>query len=101
MLSLVSRSYTGPGQFLYVSTATLIWFTDMLLTHPAYERMRNGDGLFFDPIFKGPSKQNLWSVGEGESGDGSWVDLSASEARRWWSEGVQSLVDLGVDGMWE
>jgi hypothetical protein len=44
---------------------------DMLLTYPAFERVRNGEGLFYDPISKGPSKQNLWSVGEGESGYGS------------------------------
>lgn len=73
----------------------------MLLTHPAYERVKKGDGLFYDPISKGPSKQNLWSTGEGESGDGAWVDLSSREARKWWSEGVQGLIDIGVDGMWE
>ncbi|RQM08085.1 hypothetical protein DH86_00001422 [Scytalidium sp. 3C] len=73
----------------------------MLLTHPAFERVKNGDGLYYDPISKGPSKQNLWSTGEGESGDGSWIDLSAQETRKWWSEGVQSLIDQGVDGMWD
>lgn len=73
----------------------------MLVNHPDYERLKKGDGLFYDPISKGPSKQNLWSSGEGESGDGSWVDLTASETRKWWSQGVQSLIDLGVDGMWE
>lgn len=76
-------------------------YVDMLLTHPAYDRVKQGDGLFYDPISKGPSKQNLWSIGEGESGDGSWVDLTAPETRKWWSEGVQSLIDMGVDGMWE
>jgi alpha-glucosidase (family GH31 glycosyl hydrolase) len=73
----------------------------MLLTHPAYERIKQGDGLFYDPRSKGPSKQNLWSTGEGESGDGAWVDLTAREARKWWSEGVQGLIDVGVDCMWE
>jgi alpha-glucosidase (family GH31 glycosyl hydrolase) len=87
--------------FFVASGATLTSPVDMLLTHPAYERVKKGDGLFYDPISKGPSKQNLWSVGEGESGDGSWVDLSAPEARKWWSHGVQGLIDLGVDGMWE
>ncbi|KUJ24623.1 putative glicosidase [Mollisia scopiformis] len=73
----------------------------MLLSHPAYKRLKESDGLFYDPIFKGPSQQNLWSSGEGVSGDGSWVDLTASAARKWWSQGVQSLIDLGVDGMWD
>lgn len=87
--------------FFCASGATLTSSIDMLLTHPAYERVKKGDGLFYDPISKGPSKQNLWSVGMGESGDGSWADLSAPEARKWWSQGVQSLTNLGVDGMWE
>jgi alpha-glucosidase (family GH31 glycosyl hydrolase) len=73
----------------------------MLHNHPDYEWLKKDDGLFYDPISKGPAKQNLWSSGEGESGDGSWVDLTSREARRWWSQGVQSLIDLGVDGMWE
>lgn len=87
--------------FFCASGVTLTSSIDMLVTHPAYARVKKGDGLFNDPISKGPSKQNLWSVGEGESGDGSWADLSAPEARKWWSQGVQSLIDLGVDGMWE
>ncbi|KAH8807103.1 putative glicosidase [Xylogone sp. PMI_703] len=73
----------------------------ILRTHPAYAKLEKGDGLFYDPISKGPSKQNLWSTGEGESGDGSWVDFSSAETRKWWSQGVQSLIDLGVDGMWD
>ena len=74
---------------------------DMLLSHPAYNRLQESDSLFYDPISKGPSQQNIWSASEGESADGSWVDLTAPEARKWWSEGVQSLVNMGVDGMWE
>ncbi len=73
----------------------------MLDTHPAYQRLKKGDGLFYDPFKKGPSTQNVWSAGIGKSGVGSWVDLSAPEARKWWSEGVQSVIDLGVDGIWE
>ena len=73
----------------------------MLLTHPSYERVKNGDGLYYDSISNGPSKQNLWSSGVGENGDGAWLDLSAPVSRDFWAEGVQSLVDLGVDGMWE
>lgn len=70
----------------------------ILRTHPANSRLLNGNGLYYDPITKGPSKQNLWASGEG---DGSWVDFSAPETRRWWAEGVKSLIDLGVDGMWD
>ncbi|CAK7230555.1 hypothetical protein SEUCBS140593_007628 [Sporothrix eucalyptigena] len=70
-------------------------------THPAYKRLDAANDLFYDPISKGSSKQNLWSAAEGESALGSWVDLSGVEAQRWWAEGVQGLIDLGVDGMWD
>jgi alpha-glucosidase (family GH31 glycosyl hydrolase) len=86
-----SFQWTYPKLF-FASGGMLTSSIDMLLTHPAFERVRNGGGLFYNPISKGPSKQNLWSVGEGESSDGSWVDLSAPEAREWWSQGVQSLI---------
>lgn len=68
---------TYPKLF-FASGGMLTSSIDMLLTYPAFERVRNGQGLFYDPISKGPSKQNLWSVDEGESGDGSWVDLVRS-----------------------
>jgi alpha-glucosidase (family GH31 glycosyl hydrolase) len=74
---------------------------DMLHTHPLYETLRAGDGFFYDPISKGPSKQNLWSSGMAESGDGSWIDFSSPEARRVWAEGIRGLVEYGVDGIWE
>ncbi|KAK0657961.1 glycosyl hydrolases family 31-domain-containing protein [Cercophora newfieldiana] len=73
----------------------------MLHTHPSYNLVKDGDGLFYDPITKGPSKQNLWSSGMAESGDGSWADFSAPATREWWARGVQGLIDLGVDGMWD
>ena len=53
----------------------------MLLTHPAYERVKKGDGLFYDPISKGPSQQNLWDLGESEAGaDRGAHDLLAAGA---------------------
>jgi len=73
----------------------------MLHTHPLYETLRAGDGFFYDPISKGPSKQNLWSSGMAESGDGSWIDFSSPKARSVWAEGIRGLVEYGVDGIWE
>ena len=73
----------------------------LLRSHPASDRLIKADGLYYDPISKGPSKQNLWSSGEGESGAGSWADFTEPETRKWWAEGVKKFIDLGVDGMWD
>ena len=84
---------------LHYPTLTLI--VDILQSHPAYEMLKEGGGLFFDPITGGPAVQNLWASKEGFSKDGSWVDMTAPSSRQWWAEGVKSLIKLGVDGMWE
>ncbi|KAK1752037.1 glycosyl hydrolases family 31-domain-containing protein [Echria macrotheca] len=73
----------------------------LLVAHPDYDRLRQGDGLFYDPISNGPSRQNMWTGGFGESGDGSWADFTAPETRRWWAEGVRGLLELGFDGIWD
>lgn len=73
----------------------------LLRTHPASDRLIKAEGLYYDLLTKGPSKQNLWSSGEAESGAGSWADFTSAETRKWWAEGVQKFVDLGVDGMWD
>ena len=73
----------------------------MLATHPDYERLRKGNGLFYDPFLQSHSRQNMWAGALGESGYGSWVDFSASETRAWWSEGIKNLIELGFDGIWD
>ena len=74
---------------------------DVLKTHPAYKRLLDADGLFHDPFTGGPANQNIWASGIEASADGSWVDLTAKGSREWWCEGVEGLVKLGCDGMWE
>jgi len=73
----------------------------MNITHPDYGVVKEADGFFFDPISKSHAKQNLGSDGRSENGDGSWIDFTAPGARKWWAKGVQGLIDLGVDGIWE
>ncbi|ORX38876.1 putative glicosidase [Kockovaella imperatae] len=73
----------------------------VLKTHPAYKRLLQADGLFHDPFTGGPATQNIWASGIQASADGSWVDLSAKGSREWWCEGVEGLVKLGCDGMWD
>ncbi|KAK3315835.1 putative glicosidase [Apodospora peruviana] len=73
----------------------------VLLTHPDYGRLEKGGGLFYDPLTKSAARQNLGPNAQSEGGDGSWVDFSAPETRKWWAQGVQGLIDLGVDGIWD
>jgi len=73
----------------------------MLDTHPHYKGLHEKDSLFYDPWAKRPVETRLWSSGVGENGKGGWVDMTSEEGRKWWAEGVQSLIELGVDGMWK
>jgi alpha-glucosidase (family GH31 glycosyl hydrolase) len=73
----------------------------MLDTHPDYKTLYENDAHFHDPWAKKPVKTRIWSSGVGDNGKGSWVDMTSEAGRKWWANGVQSLVDLGVDGMWK
>jgi alpha-glucosidase (family GH31 glycosyl hydrolase) len=73
----------------------------MLDTHPHYNDLYAKDGLFHDAMIDKPVVTRLWSSGVGENGRGSWVDMTSEAGRAWWAKGVQSLIDLGVDGMWK
>ncbi|KAK8861546.1 hypothetical protein IAR55_002368 [Kwoniella newhampshirensis] len=72
-----------------------------LQTHPHYKRLEKEDALFHDPIMKASVLTRIWSSGVGVSEKGSWVDMTSEGGRKWWAEGVQSLIDLGCDGMWD
>ncbi|WVQ79018.1 hypothetical protein IAT38_001110 [Cryptococcus sp. DSM 104549] len=72
-----------------------------LQTHPHYPHLHSQDALFRDPLIDKPVVTRIWSAGVGDNEKGSWVDMTSEEGRKWWAEGVQSLVDLGVDGMWD
>ncbi|KAK5656081.1 hypothetical protein OQA88_5220 [Cercophora sp. LCS_1] len=73
----------------------------ILVSHPHYDRLRAGDGLFHDPYTGTHAKQNMWSGAIGESGDGSWVDFSSPATRKWWAEGIDTLLEAGFDGIWD
>ncbi|WVF67168.1 hypothetical protein IAT40_001914 [Kwoniella sp. CBS 6097] len=72
-----------------------------LVTHPHYERLHSADALFHDPMLNKPVVTRIWSSGVGDNEKGSWVDMTSEEGRKWWAEGVRSLIELGCDGMWD
>lgn len=74
---------------------------DVLETHPSYKQLFQSNALFYDPHAKKPVVTRIWSSGVGVNGRGSWVDMTSREGRQWWADGVRSLLDLGVDGMWK
>lgn len=73
----------------------------VLQTHPHYKDLHSSNALFYDPYSKSPVVTRIWSSGVGDNEKGSWVDMTSEEGRQWWADGVKSLIDLGVDGMWE
>ncbi|KIR27982.1 glicosidase, partial [Cryptococcus deuterogattii LA55] len=73
----------------------------VLRTHPHYKDLHSSNALFYDPYSKAPVVTRIWSAGVGDNEKGSWVDMTSEEGRRWWADGVKSLIDLGVDGMWD
>lgn len=73
----------------------------MLTSHPSYDKVYEADGLFYAPLVKQPVVTRIWSSGVGVNGKGSWVDMTSKDGRQWWADGVKSLIELGVDGMWK
>ena len=76
---------------------------DLLSTHPDYKKLEAAGALFKDPYYDPPATvtTSIWSSGVGSSEKGSWSDMTAAATRKWWHEGVKSLVELGCDAMWK
>ena len=72
----------------------------VIASHPDYQKLIDGGGLFRLPGTKEPGVMRLWSAGGGESGDGGHIDFTSSFAFKWWYEGVQGLKRAGIDAMW-
>lgn len=73
----------------------------MLNIHPQYAKVHDNEGLFWDDHVKAPAQTRIWSSGIGCNGKGSWVDMTSATGRQWWADGVKSLIDAGMDGMWK
>ena len=42
----------------------------------------------------------LWAAGAGQSGQGSYIDFLGSNGRQFWKNGIKSLLECGIDGIW-
>ncbi|KAJ9092849.1 hypothetical protein QFC19_008573 [Naganishia cerealis] len=74
----------------------------LLSTHPDYKKLEEAGALFKDPFYDPPTTvtTSIWSSRVGSSEKGSWSDMTSAAARKWWHDGVKSLVELGCDAMW-
>lgn len=75
---------------------------DILESHPQYDRwLYDKDALHHDPLTDKPVVTRIWASGEGQSAKGGWADLTSKAGRQWWHQGIEGLVDMGVDGIWK
>ncbi len=72
----------------------------LLYNHPQFAEMDNAKGLLIDPVTKTSSLCRLWAAGAGESGQGSYIDMVGKSGRTFWKDGVNSLLNVGIDGIW-
>ena len=71
----------------------------VLDTHPAFQTLA-GQRAFFETGDGTIAATRLWSAGLGENGRGSWLDMTSSAAQKWWYDGITSLIETGVAGIW-
>ncbi|KAJ3165314.1 hypothetical protein HK101_000243 [Irineochytrium annulatum] len=72
----------------------------LLSQHPDYEKLKSEKGYVWDPETNAASSTRLWSAGGGATATGSYIDLSSPAGRSYWKRGVRSLLELGIEGIW-
>eukprot|EP00842_Homolaphlyctis_polyrhiza_P007061 jgi/Hompol1/944/HPOL_001582-RA len=72
----------------------------LLAGHPKYAEMISAKGFVWDADTDSNSVTRLWSAGAGSTATGSYLDFSSEAGRSFWKAGVKSLLDLGVEGIW-
>lgn len=70
----------------------------LLIAHPDYVKLCYRQGFFMADDM--PCRSYLWRAGAGELGLGSYIDFSSLAGRAFWKEGIKSLLDVGIDGIW-
>jgi len=73
----------------------------LLTTHPYYESVKAREGFITDGETGAPQTSTFWSGGEGEAGDGAYVDFMSESGYIWWQTQLQTqLFDYGIDAVW-
>ncbi|KAJ3071372.1 hypothetical protein HDU98_005432 [Podochytrium sp. JEL0797] len=72
----------------------------LLSSHPSYKKVYEAEGFIKDSETSLPRTTRLWSAGNGATSTGSYFDLSSVSGRSFWIAGVQSLLDLGIESIW-
>lgn len=72
----------------------------ILASHPNFDELDTGLGMFTDPRTKKTASVRLWSAGGGESDLGGHLDFTSPATYAWWRNGVKKLREQGIDAMW-
>lgn len=72
----------------------------ILASHPNFDELNTGLGMFTDPRTNRTASVRLWSAGGGESDLGGHLDFTSPATYAWWRNGVKKLKEQGIDAMW-
>ncbi|KAI9329321.1 glycosyl hydrolases family 31-domain-containing protein [Obelidium mucronatum] len=72
----------------------------LLSQHPKYQQVYDADGFIKNSETNLPRSTRLWSAGNGATSTGSYFDLSSAAGRKFWQEGVKSLLAAGIESIW-
>ena len=72
----------------------------LLSQHPMYSTMVATRGFVWDCDKDAPSVMRFWSAGGGDHANGSYFDFTSPAAWEFWTKGVSSLLDMGIESVW-
>ncbi|KAJ3405795.1 hypothetical protein CcCBS67573_g05333 [Chytriomyces confervae] len=72
----------------------------LLAQHPNYQQVYDTDGFIKNADTGKPRSTRLWSAGNGATSTGSYFDLSSDAGRAFWKNGVTSLLEMGIESIW-
>ncbi|KAJ3027461.1 UNVERIFIED_CONTAM: hypothetical protein HDU68_003758 [Siphonaria sp. JEL0065] len=72
----------------------------LLSQHPNYQQVYKADGFIKNSETNLPRSTRLWSAGNGATSTGSYFDLSSAAGRDFWKQGIKSLLEAGIESIW-